>query len=634
MIKKILGERKILLALCLVGSLILIYFYVYINNNNANFEEAFLLEEAPSLREDNKIILPPLSNDIKIIRPIKNKITTGESKITFSGMTDPEGNTKLNGENLDIYYTGNFIRELPLDVGINNFKFSLGNKVLQYEIIREFKIINSILPSNILEIEDGMEAVISAKLYSGSSAYAEIDGEKIDLKQIETAEYINARDTTYANFQGVYKAKGSRVNEGKGTIKVHAIFDGKEETKEGARVIVNKIDSSDRSKLKEQIIVKNDSTRIYDNLTTSVTPLVEIGPLAKGTIDYIVSKIKVDDKEYYNLLSKKRLRINDVDVVNSVYFDNNTIRNIEVYESNNKIILKIKPEHKLPYNFEVIGIDFKDIKNQNYSIDSLNGEAIKLVFDFGKIIEDNISFKENFLFEDIKVEEGDSTNYLYLKIKDGSEYNGHYTYYDSDGNLIFQFRDKKKSLSGMKIIIDPGHGLTKNGNDPGALGWSNINESDLNLQIAKSVELKLKERGAEVIRLKTDTEIIPLKDRGAKSKEADADLFVSLHNNSGGSGKYNATETYYFTPISKKFAENINKSLVNCYNEVLFPSTKGNYNRGDKFNDFTVTLERESPSVLIEVGYVDNPLSFNKLIDPDYQIKLSEAIVNGIENSL
>ena len=86
--------------------------------------------------------------------------------------------------------------------------------------------------------------------------------------------------------------------------------------------------------------------------------------------------------------------------------------------------------------------------------------------------------------------------------------------------------------------------------------------------------------------------------------------------------------------IQKNFAENINKSLVDCYNNILFKGIEGDYNRGAKYNDYTVILERENPSVLVEVGYVDNPVSFNKLIDPDYQKILAESIIKGIEDSL
>ena len=119
-----------------------------------------------------------------------------------------------------------------------------------------------------------------------------------------------------------------------------------------------------------------------------------------------------------------------------------------------------------------------------------------------------------------------------------------------------------------------------------------------------------------------------------EAREKNADLFISLHNNSGASGQLNAVETYYFTPYSKVFAENINKSLVKCYENELFPKEDNNYDRGAKYNNYTVTLERENPSILIETGYIDNPKAFNKLIDEGIQTKIAKYIVKGIEESI
>jgi N-acetylmuramoyl-L-alanine amidase len=54
-----------------------------------------------------------------------------------------------------------------------------------------------------------------------------------------------------------------------------------------------------------------------------------------------------------------------------------------------------------------------------------------------------------------------------------------------------------------------------------------------------------------MVRLDTERKA-DLKIRGAKAREYNADLYLSIHNNSGGSGKYNGTETYYFT-LFKEF---------------------------------------------------------------------------------
>ena len=50
-------------------------------------------------------------------------------------MSDPKMEIKLNNEPIDVYYTGNFILEAPLNIGVNSFNFTLGDKSLNYEII-------------------------------------------------------------------------------------------------------------------------------------------------------------------------------------------------------------------------------------------------------------------------------------------------------------------------------------------------------------------------------------------------------------------------------------------------------------------------------------------------------------------
>lgn len=587
------------------------------------------IEEITAINQE-RIVIKPLENDIQVIRPSSNKVTTGEKKITFSGMSDPKMEMKLNNEPIQVYYTGNFILEAPLNIGVNNFNFTLGNKSLNYEIIREDKIIESITPKDTLMLEVGMEAEIVAKLYSGSTAYAEINGEKIELTQVESDEFISARDTTYATFKGIYIVPKVEKDVVLDDFYVKATYDGKEINKKGGKITIkNPLDKG------TEVVIKNDSARVYDCNNTSVTPQVESSPLAKGTKDYITSKIIVDNKEYYNLSSKKRVRSEDVDIIKIQENLENNIRDISVFQKDNKTIVKVKPTSKLPYNIDIVPVEYKNQSKQDYTVEEFKPNEINIYFDYIKDLENEIDFNENNLFDLIEVKEKDGQKYLSLKMNKDSNYNGHFTYYDNEGNLIFEFRNPKKDIEDMVIVIDPGHGLIENKIlDSGAMGWSNINENVINTSISKFLEDGLKKRGAKVIRLDTENEGLPLKIRGAKGREYNGDLYLSLHNNSGGSGKYNGTETYYYNPYSKKLAKNINKSLVDCYNNILFKGVEGDYDRGAKYNDYTVILERENPAVLVEVGYVDNPVSFNKLIDSDYQKILAESIIKGIEDSL
>ncbi|HST91971.1 MAG TPA: N-acetylmuramoyl-L-alanine amidase, partial [Brevundimonas sp.] len=79
------------------------------------------------------------------------------------------------------------------------------------------------------------------------------------------------------------------------------------------------------------------------------------------------------------------------------------------------------------------------------------------------------------------------------------------------------------------IVIDAGHG----GKDPGSLG-ANVYEKDVTLAAAKALKERLERTGRfqVVLTRETDT-FIPLESRVQIARRADADLFISLHADSG-----------------------------------------------------------------------------------------------------
>ena len=117
---------------------------------------------------NNKLIIKPLEDDFKIVRPEKDTRKTGENFITFMGMSDPNEVLKVNDKEVDVYHTGNFIFKYPLEVGDNKVTFTLGDKTLEYNINRVNGIIDYIIPKETLKVENNMKAEISAKIYSGS----------------------------------------------------------------------------------------------------------------------------------------------------------------------------------------------------------------------------------------------------------------------------------------------------------------------------------------------------------------------------------------------------------------------------------------------------------------------------------
>ena len=173
-----------------------------------------------------------------------------------------------------------------------------------------------------------------------------------------------------------------------------------------------------------------------------------------------------------------------------------------------------------------------------------------------------------------------------------------------------------------KVFIDAGHG----GSDPGALGFG-YRESDLNLQIAKKIESKLKSRGIDVKMSRSSDIYYSLSERAEMANDYGADAFVSIHQNSAESTSANGIETYY----NRNKEED--KPLSNDIQTQVINKT-GSTNRGVKNAEFTVLVKSNMISALVECGFISNESEVKNLSDSDYQDKLATGIADGIENYL
>lgn len=173
-----------------------------------------------------------------------------------------------------------------------------------------------------------------------------------------------------------------------------------------------------------------------------------------------------------------------------------------------------------------------------------------------------------------------------------------------------------------KVFVDPGHG----GSDNGASGFGKF-EDELSLQIAKSVELKLKQKGIQVKMSRTSDVFIPLGERAQMANAYGADAFISIHLNSSSNESVNGIETYHHTQKTshRPYSTGIHNNAIK--------STQGR-DRGVKSANFVVLRETNMVSSLFETGFISNAQENNKLSDPVYQDKLAVSIANGIESYL
>lgn len=177
--------------------------------------------------------------------------------------------------------------------------------------------------------------------------------------------------------------------------------------------------------------------------------------------------------------------------------------------------------------------------------------------------------------------------------------------------------DLTTSLAGRILVVDAGHG----GHDPGARGLL-LNEKDLTLQMALQLRSVLEERGATVVMTRESDTFISLAERVAFANQRRADLFISVHCNStprrnSGAG----SETYWRTPQSHRLAAAMHRRLAAAVSRK---------DGGIRNRSFAVIRETMMPSVLLEIGYINNTEEELLMATPDFQRKLAESLVQGV----
>ena len=215
------------------------------------------------------------------------------------------------------------------------------------------------------------------------------------------------------------------------------------------------------------------------------------------------------------------------------------------------------------------------------------------------------------------------------------------------------------STSGNKkytIVVDPGHG----GHDSGARG-NGYNEKDIALQVATRLANNLR-RDYNVIMTRDSDFFVPLDTRAKIGNDANADFFISIHLNSGSSSSANGTEVFYF---SKKDEESyaarvaqIENRVDSSYGDTPFSdlvvkdifyrtnqkksqaiattvldnliNTIGLRRRGVFGANFAVLRGSNSPSILVELGFMNNYGDLSQYLTPEGQERAAQAIANAI----
>lgn len=200
------------------------------------------------------------------------------------------------------------------------------------------------------------------------------------------------------------------------------------------------------------------------------------------------------------------------------------------------------------------------------------------------------------------------------------------------------------------IVLDPGHG----GHDTGAKGPGGTLEKTVTLTLARKIAAGLKDH-FRVILTRTDDYGLDIPERTAVANNARADLFVSLHTGAGFLHQQTGISVFFFrdasdrTPsseiaaakppdgisiaipwdtIQSKHLKSSRELARLMYQYLLHPATSKQ--GGVQAAPLMVLRGADMPAVMIEPGYLTNPVEEKMLTDPDTMALVAEKISNAI----
>jgi len=222
------------------------------------------------------------------------------------------------------------------------------------------------------------------------------------------------------------------------------------------------------------------------------------------------------------------------------------------------------------------------------------------------------------------------------------------------------------SAKTIVVAVDAGHG----GDDPGAQGRSGLQEKTVTLAIARELARRINAQpGMRAVLTRDGDYYVDLRERTIKARQAQADLFVSIHANSYRDRDMRGTAVYVLsdhgatTEQARWLANHENAAdlvggvdlhdkddrLAAVLLDISQSATMdASFDLGNrlleslhKVNElqkptvqqagFMVLKSPDIPSVLVETAFISNPHEEQMLRSPDYQAQLADGIFEGIK---
>lgn len=177
-------------------------------------------------------------------------------------------------------------------------------------------------------------------------------------------------------------------------------------------------------------------------------------------------------------------------------------------------------------------------------------------------------------------------------------------------------------LSGIKILLDPGHGGPE---DSGSVGPTGYPEKAVALVVSKLVRDQLVAKGATVYMTREEDKDVGLQERVDMIEKLQPNIAISLHYNAlpdeGDAVNTKGVGAFWYNTQAHSLAMFLHNYLVQELNRPSY---------GVFWNNLALTRPHTTPAILLELGFMINPVEFEWISNPKSQQQLAATLADGI----
>ena len=564
----------------------------------------FLVTSSVALAQEPLLVVFPPTN-----------YQTSTEKIFFIGTAPPKGQVLINGKLINRSKAGHFSPSFPLQLGENIFKVRYQNQEREIKIIRVSTqpelpqglgfAKDSLTPAADIARLPGELICFSAVAPPQATVWVNLVNQNIALLPQPSQAQLPPNSSVLT---GLNQPNLSSLTKYQGCTTVTNAADlGKPQF--NLQINDQRITQTGLGKIEilspTQLPVAEIASESGVTRTGSSTDYSRLTPLPKGTMASVTGK----NGEWLRLDYGAWINSKETKIISGAVAPQTVIRSVGYRQLAEATEIRFPLETAVPVSVEQ--------GNNAFTLTLYNTTAQT----------DTIRLDDNRLISRLDWQQVSPTQVKYtFNLKKLQQW-GYKLRYDNT-TLVLTLRhppdlknSKRLPLSGIKIVLDPGHG----GKESGASGPTGYLEKDVNLIISQLLRDELVKRGAKVVMTRDDDRDVSLGERQVIINTEEPAIALSVHHNSlpdnGDAEKTKGFGTFWYHPQSHSLA-------VFLQNYVVKKLGKPSY--GVFWNNLALTRPSAAPAVLLELGFMSSPDEFEEIVNPQAQKKMANILADGI----